>query len=391
MNFIVYVLFYLSEEGNVLMKKSRSVFIAELNQSELTPSIFYKYDKYNNYKKDVSLKAYLVGYVYNTYYWLFHQQDYFRKHKKFNYRLSRNKLSLKKPFGTATYANLITFVQFCEINKINPVYYISVIFSAEVYRVQELLKSPRLTSVRKLPEFYYRYKKHLEYENKAYTSQDGRSHQTVKFLNNYLIRVFNWLFETGFSLVKNKKQLQLQLQEQANIYDSSIIDTAFVKQTSLSDFEKRASLAFLNYSVQYPHDDLLSTFTAQLWGINQLPLFYFLNTEFLKINYAFFKEQELLKNCQLTYDFFFGNVNMQVKKVKRQTITTKQLSEVINKNWITFIDMQKLVDLLLQHVLPKETETVKLKKWLRDDTGKFVLSKLVKYYGCTEEVLENKL
>lgn len=368
--------------------ETRAHYLARLNKAKLSRSVFTDYDNYNNYPQELSLNAYFVGHVYNTYYYLFHQQDYFTHYQKFNPHLTPNKVNLDQPFGRVEYTDLINFTKFCQDNKLNPVYYISTIFAFRQYRAQTAEVILHLPAVMNLVNFYSVYQNQIAYEKRAYSIQDQNVHRTLSFAQNLLIRFFDWYFIKPRKALKSSEELQLHLQPQYLIYDNEVAKSALIVQ-NVSPVEKQACLAYLNYMVQHPGQELLSTLTAQLWGMNQLPVFYLLDEQFLRVNYEFFNGKALLVDAILNYTFFFGNNKLNYKK--RQVNIKRFEAEIktsLCKKWSVFVNMRKLVDLLLHLILPlKDNQSSALDDKLFTPEHKFSLTKLIDYYACEEKDL----
>lgn len=337
--------------------QSRKEVLHSLNSGDLSLHKFETYDQINKYQKGSSLGGYLLALVFDTYSFLFQQQDFYNKHHDYNTEIQKSFSAVEKAFGSSDLTTFIKLYSFCRLSGINPTYYLATLFSYQLYVSRNSLKLMQPLEPRNLQDCYSIYRNAYMYDKLYYEKFNNQSHYSIYYAENYTIKFSNYFFKNFHSGLKIQQVVQESKQKYLS-YVGSFASMGQLKnsvQQSTQYLNNAVDIAFcqsyLNYVQQTKDTESLLNFSALLWGINDLPLMYLLDKGFLLSNKWLFNFNNCLSQPVTGYSFLFGQHNLQVASQKDHTFIKSKMPLYLKNHWYYLFNVDKLVNWLLQTIL----------------------------------------
>lgn len=202
-------------------RESRGALMRRLNSMPLSYDMFKELDN-----PDEAFGGYLVGKAYDRYNFLFVNKQAIDMGKSPIVNENYSQFKAGKLFGSANLTTFTEVYKMCRDLKINPVYYLSAIFSNAEFLASNRHKLMTVPYVNTLMSRMDEFKSQEHYDKTYFKTSMYAPHQTIQFVDNPEISLIHNYFQEVIIKGETPEQFADDLREDATIFNQKVLEDA---------------------------------------------------------------------------------------------------------------------------------------------------------------------
>lgn len=345
-------------DEDMIKFKNRDKLVSKISKKVSKPNVNEdknSYLRHNNYNYDafeevgegiIGFNAYILSRLYDKYSQLFKNED--AKEKNLNLVFSFSDSLNGRLIGNGRYTSFKKLAKFIITNRVNPVYYMSAIFSRFkfVSRLKRRCMSVPFANSFNSEEFYSYYNNQVDYDTKFYNHvPNDNHHQTVEFDKDEFISFVYQYYQLMINSGYNQELAIRSLKEFSYKESATVIDdvNSSYESKEAKEYIHKASKVINSFRLSESNDNvslyLLQSLYVKIKGFRQSPLILF-GTSFYNTHIL----SKLLNNDDYDYlhSIIFG-YSVTQKAIYNALARNSQYNSVMLENLIS-VDSYSIQD-----------------------------------------------